>query len=69
MRRSHTLLTVAGVIAWLLVGALAVIAVEFWGGLWGALPVLAAIVIAWYIGERMTPAGGADSSTDPEVNG
>lgn len=44
---------VAGIVAWLLVAVLAVITVEFWGGFWGALPVLVAVVAMWLIGERV----------------
>ncbi len=43
----------AGVIAWLLVGALALVATEYWDALWGAIPVLVAVVVMWLLGERM----------------
>jgi phosphatidylglycerophosphate synthase len=42
-----------GITAWLLVGVLALIATEYWDPFWGALPVLAAVVAMWLIGERV----------------
>ena len=51
---------VSGVIAWLLVAALAVIATEYWDALWGALPVLAAVVAMWLIGERLLASSAED---------
>jgi hypothetical protein len=52
----------AGVVAWLLVGALALVAVEFWDAFWGALPVLAAVVVMWLIGERVLAGGTEERS-------
>lgn len=54
----------AGVIAWLLVGALALVATEYWDPLWGAFPVLAAVVLMWLVGERVlrAPAEGAEGA-------
>lgn len=48
----------AGIVAWLLVAALALIATEYWDSFWGALPVLGAVVIVWLIGERVLEERG-----------
>lgn len=50
---------VAGIVAWLLVAALALVATEYWDPLWGALPVLVAVVAMWLVGERLLAVEGA----------
>ncbi|MEX2552048.1 MAG: hypothetical protein WD627_03480 [Actinomycetota bacterium] len=42
----------SGVVAWLLVAVLALVATEYWDPFRGALPVLAGVVTVWLIGER-----------------
>ena len=53
----------AGVIAWLLVGALALVATEYWDPLWGAIPVLAAVIVMWLVGERVLADAGGEEGT------
>lgn len=53
MLRSNAGRALAGIIVWVLIGALALVATEYWDPFWGALPVLAAIVVAWLVGERV----------------
>ncbi len=40
-----------GVVAWIGVAVLAVIAPANWEGFWGFLPVAIAVVVAWAVGE------------------
>ncbi len=54
----------AGVIAWVLVGALALVATEYWDPLWGAFPVLAAVVLMWLVGERVLRDEPEGDTTD-----
>jgi hypothetical protein len=42
-----------GIAAWVLVGVLAVLMVEFVGGFRGAMPVLLAVIAMWLVGNRM----------------
>lgn len=49
---------VAGIVAWLLVAALALVATEYWDPLWGAFPVLVAVVAMWLVGERLLAVEG-----------
>lgn len=44
---------VAGIIAWAIVAALALVATEYWDAFWGALLVLAAVIAMWLVGERI----------------
>jgi hypothetical protein len=53
MLRSNVSRAAVGIIVWLLIGVLALVATEYWDPFWGALPVLAAIVVAWFVGERV----------------
>lgn len=54
MDTSDLLLSLAGVVAWLAVAVVAVVAVENWDPVWGFFPVAAAVVAAWVVGERVT---------------
>jgi hypothetical protein len=58
MQTNDVLLTLAGIVAWLAVALVAVVAVENWDPLWGFFPVAAAVVAAWLIGERVTGGMG-----------
>lgn len=49
---------VAGIVAWLLVAALALVATEYWDPLWGAFPILVAVVAMWLVGERLLAVEG-----------
>lgn len=44
---------ILGMAVWAAVAVFAVIAVANWDPLWGFFPVLAAVLIAWGIGERV----------------
>lgn len=56
--RADAVRAVAGIVAWLLVAALALVATEYWDPLWGALPVLVAVVGMWLVGERLLAVEG-----------
>ncbi len=61
MPQSDVARAVLGITVWLLIGVLALVATEFWDPFWGALPVLAAIVVAWLLGERiLTPRDSSE---------
>lgn len=53
MRSKQTAMSrlVIGVIAWIGVAILAVVAAANWDAFWGAFPVAAAVVVAWAVGE------------------
>lgn len=63
MPRSEVGKAVLGVTAWLLVAALALVAVDRWDPLWGFFPVAAAVVAAWAVGEWVTWRGGHDATS------
>lgn len=56
--RTDAVRAVAGIVAWLLVAALALVATEYWDPLWGAFPVLVAVVAMWLVGERLLAVEG-----------
>lgn len=53
MLRSEAGRAIVGAVVWVLIGVLALVATEYWDAFWGAFPVLAAIVVAWFLGERV----------------
>lgn len=60
MHTNDLLLTLGGIVAWLAVAVVAVIAVENWDPLWGFFPVAAAVAAAWLVGERVTGGMGVE---------
>lgn len=54
MIRTRLSTALGGIVAWLLVAVLAMVAVDQWDPLWGFFPVAAAVIAAWAIGEWAT---------------
>ncbi len=54
MQTNDLLLALGGIAAWIAVAVVAVVAVENWDPIWGFFPVAAAVVVAWFVGERVT---------------
>lgn len=54
MNRTRMTEALVGVVAWVLVAALALFAVDQWDPFWGFFPVAAAVIGAWAVGEWMS---------------
>lgn len=62
MLESERRKAIAGLVAWLAVAVLALVAVEMWDPFWGFFPVAAAVIAAWAIGEWATRRGVRDAT-------
>jgi uncharacterized integral membrane protein len=60
--RSDWQAILVGVLAWLLVAVFALFAVANWDPFWGFFPVLAAVLVAWAVGEWVTRREAKDRS-------